>query len=250
MKGIDDIILNKTSHIRRWIVNPQPFEPYYKVYKAKSDKAVFLYHGWAQGVNPFKYVVQKLKGKYNIVLFFYPMEIICDKPNYTPMYFDKMLKLSKKAIKKLEKEGVKEFYSFGVSLGTFLSVYIANKTKKLSKMVLSIGGNSTSETFWDSITFRSLKNKIIKKGYTLPKLKKEWSKIEPHYNLENIKNKKILIYNSTTDQLVRFKHQDKLTKELKKNNKVTVKKFNVGHYFTGLKSVTDHKTFLSFYEND
>ena len=61
MKGIDDIILNKASHIKRAIVTPKPFELYFKIYKAKSDKAVFLYHGWAQGVNPFIHVVQKLK---------------------------------------------------------------------------------------------------------------------------------------------------------------------------------------------
>ena len=224
MKGIDDIILNKASHIKRAIVTPKPFEPYFKIYKAKSDKAVFLYHGWAQGVNPFIHVVQKLKKKYNVVLFYYPLKIICDEPKLTPIYFNKMLNLSKKAIKKLEKENVKEFYSFGVSLGTFLSIYIANKTKKLSKMVLSIGGISFSDTFWDSITFIKLKNKITKNGYDLQKLKKEWNSIEPYNNLENVKNKKILVYNSTTDMLVRFKYQDKLTKELQHNNIVTVKK--------------------------
>jgi len=248
MNGLDDRIICFLSKLGRTVVRQNSSKLNYKIKKARSDTAIFFYHGWGGSEMHYSYLVKRLDS-YNRVLFNYPRCIISGEPKDTIHYYDEILKKTKEAVTRLKRQGVKKFYLHGTSLGAFISVYVANNIG-FEKLILNAGGSSLSETFWTCISMRPEKRVAIERGYTLKEIKKSWRNLEPYNNLTNIKNKTILMYISKTDMLVSFKLQKELLDKLKKNNTVAVKKYKLGHYYTALRSVLDYKTAKRFYSDD
>ena len=253
MKGLDDICLNYISKTKQIFFKPKTFPVSYKIIypKNKTQKAIFFFHGWGTNSKKFIYLAEKFRQDYAIVLFDYPKETVSDDTKKTIDYFNNVLSEAISAKNKLERIGVKDINFFGVSLGGYIAIYLANKIE-VQKVYLCVTGDRLSETFWTGISGRDIKNSLIKKNYNLKRLIEEWKSLEPCNNLENLEKTKIFMRLSENDKLVLFRLQENLMKKIAEKDislETTNEKY-FGHYITIVNTLLDYRTAKRFFEND
>lgn len=252
LNGKDDKILNRLARARQKVITPKVFEVNYSVYRSKNmtDNAVFYFHGWGSSPNVFFAMKKKLIDKNTIVLFHYPVEIISADPQKLIKYFKDIRKLTDEAILQLESEDINTFTIIGSSLGSFISIYLANNLKKFEKLVLGVPGDSLSEIMFSSIAMENIRKKLEKKGINKTKLNLLWHDFNPKNNLDNLKGKKIFLYLSKNDLLVPYENQKNLLEEMDKRKYIYKLKTDktYGHYITLFKSLLDSETIERFME--
>lgn len=253
MHGIDDDALHVFSRIKRNYFSRPEFDISVKIMPAenKSGKAVFFFHGWGSDSKTFSYLVQKIRKKHHVALFDYPLQTVSDDIKKTISYFHSISDRAAGAVSDMKAIGITKFYFVGISLGGYLSVFIADRLKgDVKKIFICCSGSRISDTFWRSIAGTDLKKKLVSRGYELSRLRKEWAEIEPENNLESLKNTKILFRLSKHDKLVPYDLQHGLLEAMKKKKidvSTSISKIS-GHYLTILSSLLDYKSLEHFFE--
>lgn len=129
---------------------------------------------------------------------------------------------------------------------------VANESKDISKLILNTAGSDPAENVWVSkITNGKFKSEIINKGYTLEKLQKAWRTITPINNIDNLKDKKILVYLSKKDKIIPFSIGMKFIQELDKRNYdyQLIVNTKLGHLQTAMFNSFRATVYLKFLEN-
>jgi len=248
---IGDSVLSSIGNATARISPHKSFAPTYRVIPAirKTNKALFFMPAW--GVSPvtYTYLAQRLRTTHNIVLFYYPREILSPDIDKSFKYYGEILAKAHLSIQELEDDGVDDFAIFGTSLGSAVTVYVANKTKRFNKIILSVPGNSGADTLWESEhrTVLEIRKEFEKKGYDQDSLRRILADVDPEANLGNLGNSKILLFLGRTDKIIPFELQKKLVKKVKENHiecKTVERQF--GHYITVIQSLFDYGTIAHF----
>lgn len=216
----------------------------------KNKKVIFLLTGWGTKMWMFTPFAQILAfNGYYCITYTYDKEILSPQTADT---VNKIKSVSKSILDKIEElkaNGFRDFYIFGTSLGSTIALMVANKSKDISKVVLNTTGSDIAETVWGWDRFNSsFKNSLISQGFTLSKLKNEWKDISPENNINNLKNKSLLIYLSRKDEVIPYKLGKKLADQFKERNYqyTLVINNNFNHIFTGFYNLVNISVYLSF----
>jgi len=185
-----------------------------------NKKVIFLLAGWCNKLWMY-WIFSKIiaMNGFYCITYAYDVDVLSPDTKKTLKHFSDLRDSILKKISKLKKEGYKEFSIFGTSLGSVISLMVANNSPEISKVILNAVGADLAETVWswDKI-IPSFKDRLLKQGLTLSKLKKEWRKIAPINNIHNLKNKNILVYLSKKDEVIPFGLGKKLVREFDKKN--------------------------------
>jgi len=218
----------------------------------KSQKVLFLLPHWMGTTIMYKSLINKLKNNYTIVFYRLPNKVLDGNPNNTFKYFQKAKKDIISIINHLEKKGHKEFSILGFSISTVLALMVSNNDNRIKKIIISMAGSDLAECVWYSNSFmvKDVKNRLLKNGINLSILKRKWSSISPINNINNLKNKDILILLSKNDDVIKYKYGLKLLKALEKK-KINYKNETdhvFGHYLSGCKQLLFSNNIVKFLE--
>ena len=256
MKGIDDKILSlffyPFDYVEYFFGKNNNSSSKTILLNKKSQKVLFLLPHWMGTIIIYRLLINKLKDKYTIVFYKLPNKILDDNPENTVKYFQEAKKDIISIINYLEKKGYKEFSILSSSKSTVLALMISNDDNKIKKIIINMVGSDLAECVWYSNSFmvKNVKNRLVKNGINLSILKKKWSSISPINNINNLKNKDILILLSKNDEVIKCKYGLKLLKALekKKINYINETDNIFGHYLSGCKQLLFSDKIIKFLE--
>ncbi len=168
-----------------------------------SDKCLVVFHGWGWNSLYLKIVLRPLFKYYSFLFYDYSPDIINPDPFSV---LENFRKIKGDFLSEVNKLSQKQLILFGTSLGAFLSTYLANTPfeDNPQKLILNTIGSSVSETFWYGQATKKLKEKVIKKGFTLEDLKEIWHEIEPKNNIPKREDLKYLVFISKREKVIPF----------------------------------------------
>lgn len=210
----------------------------YKTLGKNNKKVIFFLIGWKGKIGQhFPIALFLMLKGYRVIIYEYSNEILSPDVEQTVKNCNKVRDDVLRQIKELETEGVKSFCLFGNSMGTILSLMIANSSpKSISKIILNLVGADLAETVWTWDKVKRLewfKRDLLKQKIDLEQLKKAWKTLSPINNIQNLHNIPLLIYVSQKDELIPFQQSQKITEELSKVTEAQVI-FNNNNHMGGL----------------
>ena len=216
----------------------------------RNTKIIFLLEGWQTKLWMY-WIFAKIFERNN----YYCITYAYDKGVLSPDTFQTVQNITIIAddilnkIETLKKEGYRNFSIFGTSLGALIALFVADKSKDVSKIILNMTGADIAEAIWswDSVN-PHFKKSLLEQSYTLEKLRNVWKPISPMHNIQHLKNKKILIFLSKNDELIPYHLGEKLLQEFERRKydyKVIVN-HHFKHFFTGVINLCNSKEYLGF----
>lgn len=222
---------------------------YRQIQGEKNRRVVFLLAGWlvpAWLLWPVAKILQ-LQG-YCCITYTYDEDILSPDGKKTVESILAVRNAILAEITLLKRRGYNDIYLFGTSLGSLIALLVANKSEAVSKVIFNIPGIDIAKSVWkwDKI-IPNFKNELIKQDYTLKKLKKEWRPIAPIRNINNLRNKQILLLLTKKDEIVYCPNQ-KLIRILQKQRyqvKAVISP-GWGHYLSGIYHFCRPSIYLNF----
>lgn len=215
-----------------------------------NKKVIFLLAGWQNKLWMFRLFSKFLVlNGYHCITYAYDDDVLSPNTEKTIKHFNEVKEDILNKIKELKKAGYKSFSIIGISLGSVISLMVANKSPEISKIILNTTSIDLSETVWrwDKVN-PSFKEGLTQQDLTLSRLKEIWRDITPANNISNLKDKKILVYLSEKDEVIPFSLGKRLIKKFGEKNYsytlVTNSKLN--HLFTGIYNMLNFRSYLNF----
>jgi esterase/lipase len=224
-----------------------------KEYGKKNKKVIFLLAGWYMRMWTLWPAAKILeKSGYYCICYAYDNAIFSPDVPKTVENIHLIKNDILHRIIQLKNKGYTEFSMAAGSLGTVIALLVANESKDVTKIILNTTGADTAENVWISdMTKETFKKEVVKQGYTLKKLQKAWKTIIPLYNIDNLKDKKLLIYLSEKDTIIPYQLGLKLIHEFE-NRKYDYKLIintKLGHLHAALYNSFNAKVYLKFLSN-
>ncbi|MCD4759477.1 alpha/beta hydrolase [archaeon] len=234
-----DHLICKIRDSRR--VSPPKFDPNNFIHKRHSivpgsNKVYIIFPGWRSGLKHSQILRNTLtkRGQSCLEYEFHP-DILTSDPQQTLDCFEQIKKDGLQEI-----ENLKQIYNFkniqviGMSLGGMHAYMVSNHNPNIDKLTLVCTGYSLAESLWDGIATQHLRKNMEKQGITLDQLETLWGKIHPYNNIDGLTGKKIQVFLSKADKLIRYSGGKKIVnamKELGLDPQVEENRF-LGHYIT------------------
>jgi len=139
-----------------------------------------------------------------------------------------------------------DIHIVGFSFGSLYAINVANKNKKISKVILITIGNSIADCLFDSISTSEMRDVLLEQGISKKKYNNILKEFNPEENISNLKNKDIRIIISRKDQVIKYKYGLKLIQKMRSKgiNPQVVDNQNQGHYGTNIKFLLYPNKFL------
>jgi len=90
----------------------------------------------------------------------------------------------------------------GVSLGAVIGALCIGVDNSFSKSALVLGGGDIAQIIWSAAETEQLRAELLKKGYTLERLREELSAVDPLTYAERINPRTVVMFNGKKDQTV------------------------------------------------
>lgn len=216
----------------------------------QNKSVVFMLSGWHTRFWMFWLFAKILElNGFQCILYEYDDDVL--SPN-TQKTVKSLLSIRDDILHKIEvlkKDGCTEFSIFGTSLGSNISLLVANRSKDISHVILNTTGIDIAETIWSwQSVFPYFKEMLLKNNYTLERLQEEWKPISPRHNIDNLKNKDILVYVSKKDEIIPYYLGKQLLEAFKERNYSykTIVNTQLNHFFTGVYNLFNCSIYSQF----
>ena len=187
------------------------------------------------------------KYKYSYLTYDIHPDIISTDYISTKRYLREIIKKIQTDIKKYDKKyKFIDIHIIGFSFGSLYATNVANKIKKISKVILVTIGNSIAECLYDCISTSEMRDRLIEYGVSEKKYNNYLKEFNPEENISGLKNKDIRIIISRSDQVIKYKYALKFIQKLRVNgiNPQVIVNQNQGHYGTNIKFLLHPNKFL------
>jgi esterase/lipase len=192
-----------------------------KVFGKQNGKIIFLLSGWPGKIWNYYLTVKILElNGFKSIVYEYDDSILSSSIKRTIENTTKVKEDILKQIEILKEKGAKDFSILGTSYGTLIAFMVTNQITSISKIIINLTGSDLAEIVWSWNTGKDslVKKGIIKQNISLKSLKDKWQKLSPINNLNNLADKKILIYLAEKDEIIPFRLQSQLLNKLRQIN--------------------------------
>ncbi len=191
-----------------------------KEYGKSYQKTVIILGGW-KTTQLQLWILGQLLSSYHFktIIFTWDADILTSDPELSLERFTQVKNRVIATITTLPQSQQKHVSLFGISQGTIIAAMITQDIKGIEKIILNLSGSDLAEIIWSwDKSIKGFKKQMLRKGVTLPKLKKIWSPLSPLNNLKDSGVKDILLYMAVHDELIPYNLQEDLLKGLQANN--------------------------------
>jgi len=187
-----------------------------KIYGEKNHSIVLVFAGW-EIKNWHLFLLGHLLASYNFkaIIFSWDKEILTDDARLTLSRYEEIKTTAITTISSLPKKEQKNIAVFAMGQAGIVALMVANNLPSVTKIIFNLVGANFPEIIWHN---DRIKEELIKKHLTLPKLKKIWSQLSPINNVEKLNAKEILIYLASRDTVIPFNEQEAFLHELQKKD--------------------------------
>lgn len=199
----------------------------------------FLFSPWQSGEVMQTWIMKQVPRK-SIVYSISPTSLLLSDPvatsNLCLRVCEEAFEFTYKTIQ--EDEHLKSIRIIGLSVGTGVAAYVANKLYKkvtVASVDLVCPGAELSTALWHGSRTESLRTEYEANGYTLKDLQKMWSKVDLINNLDFASEVTVRLSYSKSDTVIIPEQSRKVIEKLRElNPQSTVIKENyfLGHYLT------------------
>ncbi len=232
--------------------------PVYKVkeFGGNNHKTVFFYcpfgiPSW-QLMLPGLPIWRLVKNGYRVVAYSYGNAVATRSLQMTIDNIQAMLVDSATKITKLD-ESV-QISCFGISMGTVLAANVTARHPRIKKVVLNLSYSDTAEHIINLPPIPTISRKrltvYIKAGGGNEDLRTAFQPYAPLNLVNQLKNKRVLLYLSKTDRILQFQHTRQLRDALQANGTDLryYENKHGGHFFAALYNNLHSKRYLGFLE--
>ncbi len=218
-------------------LRPKKLKDYIKKeYKeSKGSKRIYIILGGWHEIHWLSDILKKkiLNRKYSYLHYKIKPEILSANADLTFKAFENIKRKVIANIKRI-KNKFSEIIVIGTSLHTTSTPMIVNNCEEVNKLILVCPGHCLAESLWNGIRTQNLKDAFVKQGINLKKLKQIWKDLAPENNINKMKGKEIVIYNSKSDEAIPYWCGNRLIKKMRKIGINPIVKTNkyLGHYLT------------------
>jgi len=185
--------------------------------------------------------------KYSYLTFDINPDIVSPDYMSTKKYLREVINKIQEDIKKYDKKyKFIDIHIVGFSFGSLYAVNVANKNKKISKVILITVGNSIADCLFDSISTTEMRDILLEQGITKSRYNNILKQFNPEENISGLKNKDVRIIISRKDQIIRYRYGLKLIQKMRQKgvNPQVIVNQNQGHYGTNAKFLIHPNKFL------
>lgn len=183
----------------------------------KNKKVLFILGGWKTKQLLYFIPAQILAWKgYRCIVYTYEPSVLSPDVPRTREALHVIQDDIIQRIKVLKEEGIDDFSIYGFSLGSVISCMVADKEPAISRVILNTTGVSLAAAVWSwDDKMPGFKQSLIEQGYTLKKLEQEWYDLAPTNNVENFRDKQVLMYLAINDQVIPYTLGKQLAAQLR-----------------------------------
>ncbi|HRV76137.1 MAG: hypothetical protein H6799_00380 [Candidatus Nomurabacteria bacterium] len=204
--------------------------------KLNNTKATFLFVPWQSGDVMQRWImkqVPKSRDTYSIS----PRSLLLKDPIQTKEQCIRVCEEATKRVQQiLNENNYKEINIVGLSVGTGVAAYAANRIKSANLKFVDFvcPGAELSTALWLGSRTQNLKDCYEEQGFSLMQIQKEWSRVDLINNLDFAKSTKLRITYSKSDLVIVPRQSEKVITNLKSSNTYLKVKTNryFGHYLT------------------
>ncbi len=222
-------------------------------YGRQNQRVVLLFAGWKSKAWMYWLPGQILaRNGYHCIVYAYDNNVFSTDTSKTLANLNAVRDAALKQISDLKSQGRHEFAVFGFSLGTVITLMVANKSPDVSKIILNLPGNSPADAAWSwDKVHPSFKQRLVDQDLTLQSLRLIWAPIAPVNNIGQLSGKKLLVYLAEEDQLIPVQQGKELFNRLKQSGYDChlIVNNNYGHSLAGIYNLLNAKVYLTFLKN-
>jgi len=205
-------------------------------YDKGSKIGYILIAPWHAGSHIFSLIKRRIRQEgeayiqYNLI-----PDILSLDVKTTRKYFEAINRNIREDLEKIHKEnGIEKFIIVGLSLSCVFAMMIANENTLVTDVILVAPGSTLAESMWTGLRTEKIKRVMKRNGMTLGHLKKYWAELAPESYIRGIKDKKVTILLSKSDNIIPYRFGKRFAEEVKKEiPDVEIKENNMlGHYGT------------------
>ncbi|HSX10056.1 MAG TPA: prolyl oligopeptidase family serine peptidase [Candidatus Saccharimonadales bacterium] len=221
-----------------------------RIFGKHNKKVVFLFSGWRMNLSLLLLPIKILeRNGFYCICYTYDNDVFSTNIPQTVHNIQSIKNDVLEAISQLKTNGYTNFSVISVSLGGVIAMLVGNESKDVKKIIFNTGGADIALNVWtSSITRGKFKQEIIDQGYTLESLREAWRSINPLDNIENLRDKKILIYLAQKDNAIPFLNGMMVVGafQKKKYSYSLIVNTKFGHLLTGIYNSLNAKVYLDF----
>ncbi|HET8709034.1 MAG TPA: alpha/beta hydrolase [Candidatus Saccharimonadales bacterium] len=221
-----------------------------KEFGGDNKKVVFLFAGMGTRIWLYKSAIQALvQNGYHVIAYDFHPAIV--KKGDTDNFLQVAEAVSDKVAKHITQskaDGSEYFAAFGVSMGTLLAIKVASENPEITHLVVNLTYGSVAENVWTWKFIESTKRLAIKQGYDMESLDHKLAPVSPIPSAPKLKGKKVLLYLSSKDKILRFEQSSQFKEALDENgvDYRYVQDDKRGHIMAGLKNMRRKHIWLDF----
>lgn len=191
-----------------------------KEYGKSYQKTVIVLGGWKTNQLQFWLLGQLLSSyHFKTIVVTWDAGILTPDPKVSLERFTQVKESVIATITSLPKSQQKHLSLFGISQGTIIAAMVARESKGIEKLILNLSGSDLAEIIWSwDKSVKGFKKQMLRKGVSLPKLKKIWSPLSPLNNFKESNVHDVLFYMAVHDELIPYNLQEKLLQALQSDN--------------------------------
>lgn len=212
--------------------------------KQKPGKLFMFYHFWG-GSSKIYFPYKSLAKEGTCIFYDFSHEILTSNVDDTVRNFKIIVKDSLKEIKKRRCD----VSIFGSSIGSHVAFKVASESKQVKNLVLNTIGDNFAFNVWNGISTKIIKKNIEGQGINHKQLDKRWRYISPIYSVNKIRNRNILLFTSSLDEVILYSTQRNIMSELentRRRNSLVVENEPLPHALAVIKNIFKVKKIKEF----
>lgn len=230
-------------------------KPNYRVQErpVASDKCVIVFTAMGTRIGLYEIFIQRMNRKgYSCIMYDYPLRMVLDsRPAEWEEIYTELVQDAKNRIRIYKQKGHKNFYAYGISMGTLWSAKLARETPEISHVVINLTYGDLATNLWTYRGVKKIKATLEREGQTLESTRGIVAFADPIVNAPKLKGKKVLLYLSRTDRVQVYdqtKHTLAAFKEAELDLQYIENKY-LGHFIGGTKNMLGIKQLIKFLES-
>lgn len=219
---------------------------------AQPKAVVFFFAGMGMRLGMYQPFIRFLLRKgYSCVAYDYPIRIMWSGDvKVWRQLFDTVIADAQRRLAEYSEQGIKDFITYGNSMGTLVANKFCRDEPKVSKLVLNLTYGDVAYSIWTYRMMHPAKRKLQRQSIDEAALRQALRYCDPIVTAPGLKDKPVLLYLSRTDKVLPY-HQTQRTRQAFEQAGVRltyVENRWLGHYLGGAKNFLAKRALLEFLE--
>lgn len=221
--------------------------------QGRGDKLIFVFTAMGTKIGVYRPFLKLLNLRgFSYVVYDYSLSVVHSGDfELWEQHFYELIEHSQGKLGEYEKRGATKIYSYGISMGTLMANRLARETPQISHVVLNLTYGDIADNIWVYRGVSKAKESVIARGLSKEDLRRAVKYIDPIYNAESLRGKKVMLFLARRDKVL-LNEQTQFTKKAFEDaglDMVYVENKYLGHFTAGSKNMFQIRRLEKFFNS-